>query len=726
MNTIKKCWDFIRDLLGFKRNTRYVKNYLNDANIRSSIYMAFIVIVLEIWMIIRNVNKYVAPGWNNGATSNFELLFTYTGLYVLFIVCSFAVLIYAISYLKSDYTKKDFILSIVTSGISILWPFLLFLENLSFENSKQVVSSATTITVYISMTLLGGVILGNALYKKKYDHNSPILSVAVITCFALVCLAFGIKVGYSDFANPYINSNTGEPNFDRLKMITCFFTMVIFVACLLIWKPYISIALLTGIFIGFMYMIKGYGEREFLEADEINYITFLVALTMITISIYQQRVEEAKKDGKLIHDAIYDQLVDINNVRFVVDTVRLNREVNPLSNKDKIFLFINIFNFRAINDQRGFEAGDEFLVKFGKYIKSIFSGDLVARQSDDHFVAFTSINGYMDKINLLNNKLKELSGGLFVRIKVGGYIPKTGENPYKAIDKARYACGIIKRKSEQLYMEFDTEMDERVSRRQYIVNHIDEAIEKEWITAYYQPVVWSDTKELCGAEALARWIDPVYGFLSPADFIPVLEETRLIYKLDAHIIEYVCKKMREAIDEKKTIVPISINFSRLDFELMDVIGELDKYAEKYNIDKRYLHVEITESVLSDKESFINTISKLKEEGYTIWLDDFGSGYSSLNVLKDYSFDVIKIDMKFLSSFDINEKTKIVIDSVVQLANRLGMKTLTEGVETQEEADFLKKIGCGRLQGYLFGKPIKLEDFEEKIKKGEFKITKKIL
>ncbi|MBR6071440.1 MAG: EAL domain-containing protein [Acholeplasmatales bacterium] len=727
MTRTKSLWNFIRDLFGFRKNSKYIKSYLNDANIKSSIYMSFIVIILEIWMIIRNLNKYVVPSWDSGTTSNFDLLFAYTGLYILFIVCSAAVLVFAITYLKNEYTKSNFILNIVVACICLLWPFLLFLENLSFDGSKQIISSTTVIIVYVAMALLGSVILANALYKRKYDNNNMILSAAVITCFALVCLAFGIKVGYSDFANPYINVKTGLPNYDRLKMITCFLTMIIFVACLLIWKPYISIVMLTGIFVGFMYMLKGYGDREFLEADEINYITFLISLTMITISIYQQRITEAKKDEKLIHDAIYDHLADIYNVKHLADIVKMNEMVNPDSNRRKIFLFINIFNFRAINDQKGFEAGDRFIIRISKIIKEIFNDDLTARQSDDHFVVFTSVNGYLDKLEKLNKRVIELADGLFVRIKAGGYIPKSGDSPYTSIDKARYACGIIKRKSELLFMEYDEELNERVNKRQYIVNHLDEAIEKEWIKAYYQPVVWSDSKELCGAEALARWIDPKYGFLSPADFIPVLEETRLIYKLDAYIIEYVCKYMRKALDDNKPIVPVSINFSRLDFELMDVIKTLDDCAKKYNINKDYLHVEITESSLSDNVDSLNkTISSLRSEGYAIWLDDFGSGYSSLNVLKDFTFDVVKIDMKFLSNFDTNEKTKDVIDCIIQLANRLGMKTLTEGVETQQEADFLEEIGCGRLQGYLFGKPVPLADFEDKIAKGELKITENIL
>ena len=488
-------------------------------------------------------------------------------------------------------------------------------------------------------------------------------------------------------------------------------------------KPYLSIILLVVIFKIFSLKIKSFDGREFLEADEVNYITFLISLTMVTISIYHQRVAEAKKDEKLEHDAKFDHLIEISNIGYFIDTISSNVLENEKYLEDKIYLFINLVNFRTINDQRGFNEGDIFLGDFAKCVGEIFNGDLVARQADDHFVVLTSINKYHDRIKLLDQRIKELSQGLYILLKVGGYVPTGNENPRRAVDKARIACGLIKRKYRVSYLEYSEEIDNEFNKKQYIINHLDEAIEKKWIVPYYQPVVWSDNKNLCGAEALARWIDPVYGFLSPADFIPVLEESRLIHKLDKYIIEVVCKSMREAMDEGREIVPVSINFSRLDFEFMYVKKVLNDAVAKYNIDKKYVHIEITESALAENTDFLNsTIKDLQESGYAIWLDDFGSGYSSLNVLKDFHFDVIKIDMKFLSNFDKNEKSRDILDCVIQLANRLGMKTLTEGVETEEEAKFLDEIGCGRLQGYLFGKPLSRAEFEERIAEGHLDVS----
>ena len=725
MTVIKTVWDFLRDMLGFRKNTKYVRTYLNDVNVKSSIYMSFIIIVIEIWMIFRQIFKYIAPNWDSyeGFSGKFNLIFTYTSLYYLFIMCSVAMFMFSLFYVNKINTRKSFITNIVLGSLCVLWIFLLIPENISGTTINKI----TTILVYVSMPIFGLTLIGDSLYLKFKGKNNYVLSVILITCFAMVCLLFGVKVGYSDFANPYINAKTGLPNYDRLKMITCFLTMVIFAACLLIWKPYISITLLLTSFILFYSFLESYDGREFLEGDKINYITFLISLTMITISIYQQRITEAKKDERLIHDAVYDHLINIHNVNYFSSEIIRLQKTNPYKIQNGIYLFTNIANFRIINSQKGFDEGDKVLREIGLRFEKAFPNDLVARQSDDHFIIFTEKNNLENKIKTLDEIVKKASGGLYVLLKVGGYVPMENESPNKAIDKARYACNMIKRMPETNYLEYDEKINDLFIKRQYIVNHLDEAIEKGWIRAYYQPVVWSNDHKLCGIEALARWIDPNIGFLSPADFIPVLEENRLIHKLDRCIIDCVFKNMRNAIDKGRTIVPVSINFSRLDFELMDVESTLDELVNKYEIDKKYVHVEITESALINSENFLNTnIKKIKNLGYSVWLDDFGSGYSSLNVLKDFTFDVVKIDMKFLTNFDSNEKTKDILDCIIQLANRLGMNTLTEGVETETESEFLEKIGCERLQGYLFGKPYSLEDLENKIDNKELIISNKLL
>ena len=239
--------------------------------------------------------------------------------------------------------------------------------------------------------------------------------------------------------------------------------------------------------------------------------------------------------------------------------------------------------------------------------------------------------------------------------------------------------------------------------RDYVVNHIDEALEKRWIQIYYQPVIRTLTGKLCGFEALARWVDPYIGFLSPASFIPALEQTRQIHKLDLFVLKELCQGLRQRLDAKLPCPPVSFNLSRLDFLFLDVFQTIEDTVAAYDLPRDLLHVEVTESTVArDPGPIRRTIERLREAGYEVWVDDFGSGYSSLNILKDCTVDLIKLDMGFLRTF--TEKSRQIIASTIDMAKRLGIKTLTEGVETQEQADFLASIGCGRLQGYFFGKP----------------------
>lgn len=238
----------------------------------------------------------------------------------------------------------------------------------------------------------------------------------------------------------------------------------------------------------------------------------------------------------------------------------------------------------------------------------------------------------------------------------------------------------------------------------YIVDHVDEAIAKGWVKPYYQPVVRTLTGKLCGFEALARWEDPVHGLLTPDKFVPVLEDARLINKVDSCIVREVCRQIRESADEGVPVVPISFNLSRLDFDLCDIFGIIEAAAREYEVPRSMLNIEITESTFATDPSFMaKMIGKFHSVGYQVWMDDFGSGYSTLNALKDFEFDEMKIDMEFLSRF--GEKSKTILASVVDMAKKLGIQTQAEGVETEEQRIYMRLIGCEKMQGYLFGKPM---------------------
>ena len=239
--------------------------------------------------------------------------------------------------------------------------------------------------------------------------------------------------------------------------------------------------------------------------------------------------------------------------------------------------------------------------------------------------------------------------------------------------------------------------------KNYILEHFDEALKNKWIEVYYQPVVRTITGAFCGAEALARWNDPVKGLLSPAKFIPVLEETGRITELDLYVLEQICQDYQMIYQRGCRVVPVSFNLSRKDLLHDDIIERIEAIMARYNVPRELINVEITESAfVEDVERIGPVLKKLHELGYQVWMDDFGSGYSSLNLLKDYDFDKIKLDMAFFSTF--TQKSKHIVMSMVRMIKELHSQTLAEGVETREEFEFLKRIGCERVQGYYLGKP----------------------
>lgn len=241
----------------------------------------------------------------------------------------------------------------------------------------------------------------------------------------------------------------------------------------------------------------------------------------------------------------------------------------------------------------------------------------------------------------------------------------------------------------------------------YIISNLDTAISNGEIEIWYQPQIRALSGQVCGFEALARWKDPEMGYLYPDQFIPVLEKNFLIHKLDSFVVEEVCKIQSQRLELGRQLIPVSVNLSLEDFQTMDIVGFIDSCADRYQVPHNYIKIEITETMIhGDPESLHRQLDSLRELGFEMWLDDFGSGYSSLNVLKDYDLDLLKIDKDFFSDF--SQKSRSIIASIIRTSKEIGMRSLAEGVETEEQFLFLKRIGCDLIQGYYFGRPAPLE------------------
>ena len=244
------------------------------------------------------------------------------------------------------------------------------------------------------------------------------------------------------------------------------------------------------------------------------------------------------------------------------------------------------------------------------------------------------------------------------------------------------------------------------------IDEFNEALEKGYIKTYYQPLIRTISGDVCSAEALARWIDPNKGMILPNEFIQKLEDEKLIYKLDLHMIENVCKFYKE-FDNKN--LKFTVNLSRIDFSQIDMFEAITNILKKYDVPTNVLHLEITESsMLENTRRTKEIFSQFHNAGFEIWIDDFGSGFSSLSILRDYPFDVLKIDMSLIQRFDNNSKK--ILSSLINMSKRLGIHSLAEGVESKEQLNFLKDIGCEMMQGFYFSRPIDEKSYLEFIKR----------
>ena len=406
-----------------------------------------------------------------------------------------------------------------------------------------------------------------------------------------------------------------------------------------------------------------------------------------------------------------DRLTGLLNMSAFYERVQERLKTPFAERKPLTFVHFDIANFKIFNENYGFQRGDDLLCRTAYTIKNEFPGAEVARFSNDHFVVCTEARNVTEHVENVHNAVLRVLDGVRVEIKAGIYeLEENCQEVGLACDHARIACNMVKRRYDKIYGVYEAGLYERLRMQQYVLDNIDAAVEKEYLKVFYQPIIRIASGKICGYEALARWDDPQTGMLSPAKFIVTLEEFHMIHKVDTFIVKKVCEDLCRLMEAGEPVVPVSINLSRLDFELCDIFALTEHFRSLYGLSRDLLDIEITESALNDNSSFLqNEVKKFRKAGYRIWIDDFGSGYSSLNHLMDYSFDVLKLDLEFLRTYDKRPRTAKLMRHIIQGALDLGVQPLQEGVETKEHFDFLRELGCKCAQGYYFSKPLPLDE-----------------
>lgn len=421
---------------------------------------------------------------------------------------------------------------------------------------------------------------------------------------------------------------------------------------------------------------------------------------------------------RLRYMAEYDKLTGIHNkARFLADTEKM---IKANCETDFVIYRFDILRFKLINSFFGVKAGDKLLKYIADNLSSRYGKDSLTtfgRIESDIFAVckpFDSEEKSSAEIADISSFISGFSNDFMPTTIFGIYVIKDKSLAVNLmLDRATLAAKTAKHSDMGFFAYYREEMQQSLEREQRVTDEMRSALKNGEFKDWYQPKFNLKTKKLSGAEALVRWVHPQRGIIPPGEFIPTLEHNGFITHLDKYIWEQVCINMKDRIDKGLKVVPVSINVSRVDLFSAHFAEELKSLLTKYSIPSYLFNLEITESIFTkDISVFSDTLAELKKDGFIILMDDFGSGYSSLNVLKDMDVDILKIDMQFFSETENKHKSRRIIEFVIKMAHAIGISVIAEGVEKPEQAEFLGKAGCDEVQGYLFSKPIALNDYNK--------------
>lgn len=383
------------------------------------------------------------------------------------------------------------------------------------------------------------------------------------------------------------------------------------------------------------------------------------------------------------------------------------------------FIYLNIENFKLVNDLFGTDEGDRLLRLIASWCEeyAVEHNGVAGRLDSDHFVLCVPTQEEQGEyvVNLLKSHIKERPFDMDITINCGVYEAQERSKKVQLMcDRAHLASNDSKGNVLKPVTYYSDEHREHLIQTQQIVNEMQTALSEGQFQIYLQPQIDMTAGKLVGAEALVRWVHPVKGILFPGQFIPVFEQNGFIAKLDLYVFEEVCRLQKKWKDEGKELFPISVNLSRVNFFRRRLRDQLLRIISQYELEPKYVELELTESAYADDSHEIyNRLTQLQADGFAILMDDFGSGYSALNMLKDAPVDVLKLDLRFLYKTDPYQRSWQILKSIISMAQELNIPVIAEGVETKEQIDILSNTSCRVAQGYYYSRPVSVPQFELK-------------
>ncbi|MDE6731784.1 MAG: EAL domain-containing protein [Oscillospiraceae bacterium] len=440
------------------------------------------------------------------------------------------------------------------------------------------------------------------------------------------------------------------------------------------------------------------------DNGKVNMYSFITNLT-----------KEKRYEDELRTAAYYDTLTGLYNRHAFLKTARETIDENPLTQFS--LMRLNIGSFKVVNDLLGRDVGDKVLTVIANAVRELFTNrGIYARFFADNFLVLTPYNerGVHPRTLLAAVQKAVAESGLLsheIQYYIGVYtITDRSMSIENMADRAAIACRSINGSFQEHIAYYDEKMRLAMLEEQSVVDDSRRALQNGEFCVYYQPVYGIKAKKFVSAEALVRWNHPTKGMINPGKFVPVFEKNGFIAELDLYVLEQVCVYMKWRRDNNLPQFPISVNISRMSLYDPKLYETISGITDKYEIDPKFFRIEITESAYNDNPAqLLETIGKLRGKCYPVLMDDFGSGYSSLNTLKDIPIDVLKLDMKFMQGFEKNGKVGTIVTSVARMSKWLNIPLLAEGVETKAQFDFLSSVGCAYIQGFYFARPVPEEE-----------------
>lgn len=421
-----------------------------------------------------------------------------------------------------------------------------------------------------------------------------------------------------------------------------------------------------------------------------------------------------RETAAMINQFQYDRLTGLYSKEFFYQRAREALRQNP--GQRYSIICSDIENFKLINDVFGVAAGDRLLCGIADmYRKKAGERGICGHLAADHFACLLEFDSEFTEQMFIqaNEEINQLQNAKNVAVKWGIYsVGNQNVTVEQMCDRALLAARSIKGQYGVYFAAYDDKLRDELLRQQAIIDSMETALEEGQFLVWLQPKYRICDETMAGAEALVRWNHPEWGFQSPAEFIPLFEKNGFITKLDQFVWDKTCFYLRKWDEEGYPPVPVSVNVSRADIYHADIADIMMRTVSKYGLTPSRLHLEITESAYTeDPGQIIETVGHLRELGFIIEMDDFGSGYSSLNMLNQMPIDILKLDMKFVQSETAKPTDQGVLQFIMELARRMHLRVVAEGVETKKQLDRLSETGCDYVQGYYFAKPMPVGDFE---------------